>query len=675
MRYKIIYFIIAVFCLAGVSRLVDLQLVKGELYSEESRLKVIKTATIPAPRGEILDRNGKPLVKNKTGFSIEIHYVKDQSSAERNLVIARLHDTIFGAGEKIYDSFPLSADGESFVVSEKEIKTWKSNNGISENATANEVMNHFVDKYSIDNYYTSSQKRTIIGVRYEMERTAFSPNNPYTVASDVSQSVVTAIREKNDIFGGVVVSVVPVREYAQGTVAAHILGRVGKIYKEEYDQLKGKNYSMNDVIGKQGIEKYFEDYLRGVDGVSGVEQSIDGRRVHIVESVEPVAGNNVMLTIDSDLQAAAEQALADAIVRVRELSVDEPDNAGSDATSGALVAIDVNTGEILAIASYPTFNPATFNDDYNRLYADKDLPMFNRAIGGAYEPGSTFKMVTSIAALEEGIIGPADTIEDLGVYKFYKDYTPACWIYRSKEETHGHQNVTQALENSCNYYFYDVGRRAGIDVINKYASAFGLGENTGIELRNEENKGMLTSPADREARGKTWNPGDTLQVAIGQSDNMFTPLQLATYIATLANGGTRYEAHLVKNIRNPGTGEIVYEAQPKIVNNLDIAPENLQAVLNGMRNVTELGTASDVFVDFEIAVGGKTGTAEVSEGSDNAIFVGFAPFDNPQIAVCAVIEHGVHGSNAAYVVKDVINEYLNSSGGYVKANKKNVLTK
>ena len=676
MRYRIIYFIIAIFCFAALSRLVDMQLVRGEYYSEQSRQKLVKTSTVSAPRGEILDRNGQALVKNKTGFSVEIHYVKNQSESERNLVIARLYNEISGAGQKIYDSFPITADGATFALSDKEIKAWKKDKGFGENDSAQKVMKHYIELYGVEDFYTPSQKRAITGVRYEMERTAFSSNNPYLLASDVSQSVLTTIKEKNDMFSGVVVSVLPVREYTMGTTMAHILGRVGKIYKEEYEELiKNDDYSMNDVIGKQGIEKYFEKYLRGTDGVSGIEQSIDGRRVKIVESVPPVAGNNVLLTIDADLQKAAESALAKGIERVVELSEFEPENAGKDAASGALAAVDINTGEILALASYPSFNPATFNDDYNALSRDKTLPMFNRAIGGAYEPGSTFKMVTALAALEEGIISPEESIEDKGVYEYYKDYRPACWIYRSKNETHGYQNVTQALENSCNYYFYDVGRRVGIENINKYAVSLGLGQNTGIELENEENIGRLTSPEEREKNGQVWNPGDALQVAIGQSDNMFTPLQLANYIATLANGGTRYKAHLVKNIRNPQTGETVYEANAEALSKIDISAENLKAVLGGMKNVTELGTASDVFDGFSVAVGGKTGTAEVSDGSDNAIFVGFAPFDSPSIAVCAVIEHGAHGANAGYVVREVLDEYFNAPGGHVKINKKNVLTR
>lgn len=675
MRYKILYVIMAIFCIAVVLRLADLQLVRGEQYSHQSRQKLVKTSTISAPRGEILDRDGNAFVKNKTGFSVEIHYIKKQDDKEKNLVIARLYNEIVKTDDKLYDSFPLSEDGGEIILGEKEEAVWKEKYGIEPDADAKDVYEHFLKLYNVEDFYTKAQKRAIIGVRYEMERTVFSENNPYTLASNVSHAMATTVKERGDLFPGVVVTSQPVREYAMGNVGAHILGRVGKLYKEEYELLKDENYSMNDVIGKQGIEKYFEKYLRGEDGVGGIEQSIDGRKIDIVESTPPKSGNNVILTIDAQLQKVAEESLKSAIDRVREISEFEPENAGHDANAGAVAAVDVNTGEILAIASYPTYNPATFNEDYNTLYHDSALPMFNRAIGGGYEPGSTFKMVTALAALEDGIISADAQIEDKGVYKFYKDYQPACWIYRSREETHGHQNVAQALENSCNYYFYEVGRLTGIESINKYAKALGLGESTGIELENEENPGSLTSPESREKNGMVWQPGDTLQVAIGQSDNRFTPLQMANYIATIANGGTRYKAHLVKNIRNPITGENVYEAMPEVMNKIDMSPENRQALMRGMKNVIELGTASDVFTDFNIKVGGKTGTAEVSDGSDNAIFVGFAPYDDPKIAICVVIEHGAHGANAAYVVRDMLDEYFNGVGIQVKVNRKNVLVK
>ena len=491
----------------------------------------------------------------------------------------------------------------------------------------------------------------------------------------MGQIILTKVRETSAAYPGVVVSAAPVREYPLGSAAAHILGRTGKIYKEEYEQLRGQNYSMNDTIGKQGIEKCFESYLRGTDGVSGVEQSIDGTRVRLVESKPAVPGNNVALTLDAELQQSAEQALADAVQMIVEKSQYENNNAGKDAKSGALAAIDVNTGDVLALASYPSYNPATFNEDYEQLVKDDSLPMFNRAISGAYEPGSTFKMLTAIAALEENVITPSDQIEDLGIYKYYDDYQPACWIYKSRHETHGYQNVSQAIENSCNYFFYDVGRRTGIENIDNYAKKFGLGESTGIELSGEENRGRVASKENREKNGGIWNPGDTMQAAIGQSDNMFTPLQMANYIATIVNGGTRYKAHLVKNVRNTETGAVIYEAKPEVLDKIDLKEENYKAVMEGMRNVIELGTASTVFEGFDVPVGGKTGTAEVSDGSDNAIFVAFAPFDNPQIAVCAVIEHGAHGSNAGVAVKKVLDTYFHSATPPKALQEKNILTR
>ncbi|MBO4342522.1 MAG: penicillin-binding protein 2, partial [Clostridia bacterium] len=470
------------------------------------------------------------------------------------------------------------------------------------------------------------------------------------------------------------ISTSPVREFVNGSTAVHILGRTGKIYKEEYDELADKDYKMNDIIGKQGIEKYCESYLRGIDGLSGVEQSVDQSRVKIVESVAPKKGNNVILTIDVNVQKAAERALAETIQYIRYKSASENGN-GADANCGAIAAVDVNSGDIIAIASYPPYDPYTFDEDYAKLSSDRNLPMFNRAIGGAYEPGSTFKMLTAIAALEENVITPEDSIEDLGIYKYYEDYQPACWIYRSKKTTHGFQNVTEALENSCNYFFYDIGRRTTIEGINKYAKIFGLGESTGIELTSEENKGLLTSPEQREAEGKAWNPGDVLQVSIGQSRNMFTPLQLANYLATLVNGGTRYKTHLIKSVRDSETGEVLFENMPEIADSIEIKEENYKAVMQGMKNVIELGTASSVFDDFPIPVGGKTGTAEVTGGSDNAIFLGFAPFDNPTIAVCAVIEHGAHGTNAGLAVKTVLNSYFNSASEARLIEQKNVLTR
>lgn len=671
MRYRVLYFIVAFCCFMSFTRLIDLQLVHGDEYQQMSHERIVKTTAVAAPRGEILDRNGKPLVKNKTGFSIELHYIKGRKEPELNALICALCTLLEENGKRVVFSFPVSEENH-FTLSDDDILAWKKEKNFSEIATVDEVLDFYSKQYKVDDTYTPFQKRDIIGVRYEMERTGFSANTPYVFAEDIGEVLLAKIKEKNNQYPGVVVSAAPVRQYVEGSAAAHILGRTGKIYKEEYEELKDQNYSMSDIIGKQGIEKCFEQYLRGTDGISGVEQSLDGRRVKLIESVVPKPGNNVVLTLDVKLQKTAEQALSDTISMIKNKSGEGP---GYDAESGALVAIDVNTGDILAMASYPTYNPIYFNVDYEKLSHDKNLPMFNRAIGGAYEPGSTFKMLTAIAALEEGVITPNDYIEDKGIYEYYDDYQPACWIFRSKKVTHGYQNVSEAIENSCNYFFYDIGRRTGIENIDKYARLAGLGEATGIELSAEENTGRLASPEAREKNGGVWNPGDTLQTAIGQSDNMFTPLQIANYLATIVNGGTRYKTHIVKNVRSPENGKLLYEAKPEVVSKIEMKPENYRAVMEGMRNVLELGTASDVFDGFNISAGGKTGTAEVSGGSDNAIFVGFAPFDNPAIAVCAVVEHGAHGASAGYAVRAVLEEYFNTSETPRLVEKKNAFTR
>ena len=656
MRYRILYFLVALCCFVSFSRLIDLQLVHGEDYKQLSHERIVNTTSVAAPRGEILDRNGNPLVKNKTGFSLEIHYIKGRKEPELNALINSLCALLEENGKQVIFSFPVSEENH-FTLSDDDIVAWKKDKNFSEIATVNEVLDYYSKQYDVDSSYTKYQKRDIIGVRYEMERTGFSANTPYVLAEDIGEVLLAKIKEKSGQYPGVVISAAPVRQYVEGSMAAHILGRTGRIYKEEYEQLKDKNYSMNDMIGKEGIEKCFEEYLKGTDGINGVEQSLDGRRVKLIESVIPKPGNNVILTLDTNLQKTAEQALADTISMIKNKS---GGGSGHDAECGALAAIDVNTGEILALASYPSYDPAHFNENYEILSHDKNLPMFNRAIGGAYEPGSTFKMLTAVAALEEGVITPHDFIEDKGIYKYYEDYQPACWIYNSNHLTHGYQNVSEAIENSCNYFFYDIGRRTGIENIDKYARLAGLGEPTGIELVSEENTGRLASPEAREKNGEVWNPGDTLQTAIGQSDNMFTPLQMANYLATIVNGGTRYKAHLVKNVRSPENGKLLYEAKPEVLGQIQMKPENYKAVMEGMKNVLELGTASKVFDGFDISAGGKTGTAEVSGGSDNAIFVGFAPFDHPTVAVCVVIEHGAHGADAGYAVRAVLEEYFKS---------------
>lgn len=656
-RYRFIYFLVLVFAFLAIGKLVDLQIVNGKAYLEESRMRLVKTSAVKAPRGEILDRNGKSLVTNETVFAVRLYKTKGMEDGELNALLCRLTELVEADGVNLTDSFPVVSRG--FSLEGEALSKWKKTYGLAETADKAVAIAHFSERYGLGTGLSETMRRTILGQRYEMEQTGFSEDTAYTFAEGISHALMTKLMEQRQDFPGVVIETSPVRRFVNGTAAAHILGQTGKIYKEEYEKLREKNYAMNDIIGKQGIERYLEDSLRGTDGLNRVERDVDGQNVRTEEEKAPKMGDNVVLTLDLPLQQSAEQALLDAISYVRTESVNE-EGDGENAACGALAAVDVNTGEILALASCPTYDPSRFYEDYETLSSDKNLPMFNRAIGGAYEPGSTFKMATALAALEEGVITPNTIIEDLGRYKFYDDYQPVCWIYRGTGETHGPVNVSEALKHSCNYFFYDIGRRTTIDKMNTYAHLLGFGEPTGIELREEENIGKLASPAQSEKDGEKWVPGDTLQYAIGQSKNLFTPLQLANYLATIVNGGTRYKTHIVKAVRDSETGVLLQETKPTVLSQIDISPENRKAILEGMRDVVELGTASTVFQDFGVPVGGKTGTAEVPGRADNAIFVGFAPYDNPTIAVCAVIEEGVHGANAARAVRAVLETYFKS---------------
>ncbi|MBQ7950966.1 MAG: hypothetical protein IJ278_04525 [Clostridia bacterium] len=459
-------------------------------------------------------------------------------------------------------------------------------------------------------------------------------------------NVVTVIKENDKSYPGVNVMTSYNRLYPE-KVSPHVLGRVGLIYKEEYDKLKDLGYGYTDIIGKEGIEKVFDLELKGKDGVLKVEQNELGKitDTEVLKTAEP--GNDIILTIDLNLQKRAESALKDVIYNLRQTI--------HDVGGGAITVVDIHTGEILAIASYPDYDIETFLEDYDKNYKNPLMPFWNRAISGTYAPGSTFKILTSLAVLEEGIISTSEQIYDQGKYTYWKDYQPTCHVYPGN---HGYVNVSDAIKVSCNYYFYETGRKLGIEKLNEYAKKVGLGEYTGIEIPGEE-KGIVAGPEYRKKIDSVWYPGDTLQASIGQSDNLFTPLQLSNYIATVVNGGTRYEAHLLYKIKNYTTGEIT-EVQPKVVEQIEIQPQNYKAIMEGMRSVTEDGTASNVFQDFPIAVGGKTGTAEVP-GTNNGLFVAFAPYENPKIAISVVVEHGAHGNSIAPAAREVIEEYFKNA--------------
>lgn len=654
----IIYVFTALLAFLIVIRLIQLQVADGSEYAKKSESRLVRSVTVTAPRGEILDRNGRPLVTNRMGFSVQFQKTA-ASDSELNRTILAVISLMEEYDQPYIESLPLNDDGTDFTFTDyegkerdKKIESFCKKLKLDEN-TAEAAFTALCEKYGVDGGYTPEEKRKIISVRYEMELRDFSVSTPYTFATDVDSAVVMIIRERSMDFDGVNILTVPVREYANDGLAAHILGRVGIIYQEEYEALKDKNYGMNDIIGKDGMEKYLEDYIRGKDGRSSVEQTFKGKTASVNSEVAPIAGNDAMLTIDIDIQRAAEASLAETIT-----SLQNSNSRGSGASAGAVVAVDVNNGEVLALANYPSFNPKTFDEDYSELYKDPLKPMFNRAVSGAYEPGSTFKMLTAIAGLEENVISPSEIIEDKGVYEYY-DQKFNCWFYTDTGKTHGKVNVSDALRDSCNYYFYETGRRLGVNKLIEYGKKIGLGEYTGIEIEGET-KGILANP---EYKQKTfdvqWYPGDTLQMAIGQSFNLFSPLQLASYTATIANGGTRYQMHVLKNVRSRQTGEETVAGEAKVLGQIDMKESTKNAVFTGMRKVcTEGGTAANVFADYPIEVCAKTGSAQVSTGAANGIFVAFAPYDNPQIAVAVVVENAGSGNSIAPVARAVFDAYF-----------------
>jgi len=465
-----------------------------------------------------------------------------------------------------------------------------------------------------------------------MKEHQFSKNNPFIFSEDADFELVTKIKESPEKFPCIDILCQPVRKYFYPETAVHLIGRCGLISKEEYE--KNPEYQKTDYIGKQGAEKAFESYLKGTAGSRATEKSVRGKVRTFTESVPPVKGKTVALTIDLPLQTKVEEALDNTVKSI------------SGATGGAVVITDVNSGEVLALSSNPAYNIDEFNKNYTALSKNKNKPFFNRSISGLYEPGSTFKPIVAIAAMRCKNLLPEEKITTRGEYRYY-DRVFRCNIFRQTGKSHGRINVSEALGVSCNYFFYELGHRTGIEEIAKCASDFMLGQPSGIELKTEEAIGKIASPHNRATH---WYAGDTLQAAIGQSDNRFTPIALANYAAAIANGGSVYSAHVLKSVDGN-------ETKPEILNTVYMENEALDEVRRGMLYVTKQGTAKEIFKDFPVDVAGKTGSAQVLK-STNGLFIGYAPYNNPKIAFCAVIEGGGSGNAAASTIKEILSFYF-----------------
>ena len=660
LRYNILMAIVYIIGIILLLQLFNLQIVNGKEYREESNTRLTRETTIKAARGNILDSSGEKLVSTKLVYNVEIYKTKIDNETLNNSLLL-LATTLESNGDKYVDNFPITVNPYAFE-NEETAKTFKTSNKLDEGYDAEACFNYFKEKYKISNENVDEALKIMI-LRYEIEKDGYSNTKSVELASNISNASLAKINEMSTSFPGISTTSEPTIYYPYGTLASHILGYVGPISE---DELKGNEeiYDQNDVTGKTGIEQVFEKYLRGTDGVKQIDMSVDGIVTDEYVAEEAIAGNDIMLTIDADLQKITEDALANNIemMKTGELS------GATTASEGAAVVINVKTGEILAMASYPNYEPSLFVDgisteNWNNYLNDSSHPLINKAISSIAPPGSTFKMVTAIAGLESGAIDTSTKINDTGRYTYYRDYQPVCW----KRGGHGWINVTQAIESSCNYFFYETGRRTGIDRLAQVATAFGLGQKTGIELPSEE-PGILASRDTMDP----WVDGYTIQAAIGQLNNAFTPLQMAKYTAMVANGGKNIDVTIVKSITKADGTEVSRDEIDSYVNeklgisgnsgsDISISETNYQAIKEGMRGVTSdgSGTAYSYFKDFDIEVGGKTGSATTDTNHNaDAWFVGFAPFDDPEIAVAVYVKNGQHGNYTAPTAREIFEQYL-----------------
>ena len=672
LRYNIVTAITYIIGVILIVQLFNLQIVHGSQYREESNTRLTRESVLEADRGDILDRSGNVLVSSSQKFNLELYKTKVDKNT-LNDTILKIIQVLEKNNAGYTDYFPIKVNPFEYTISDDELAKWKKNNNIAENANAEQAFYTFKDKYKIQNENVE-EARKIMAIRYAIDQEGYSSTKSIVIAKDIPREAIAEFSEKSDDFPGINIAVEPVRQYKNGTLASHILGYASKISDDEYQSRKD-TYTQNDIIGKAGIESLFEEYLKGKNGIKQIDMAVDGTTTAEETAQEAVSGSNVVLTIDSKLQQITEQALADNIAKIK--------NGGFgkayDTRGGACVVMNVKTGEVLAMASCPNYNPQSFangisNEEWNNYNNNTEHPLVNKCIQSAYEPGSIFKMVTAIAGLESGNITLTERINDTGVYRKYGG-TWNCWYYTDYHRGHGYLNVLGAIEKSCNFFFIETADRMGIDTLDKYAKYFGLGKRTGIELPYET-AGTLASKNYVKSIGETWNPGDTLNAAIGQGYNRFTPLQMAKYVSIVANGGHKVNTTIVKTIQNPDGSEVSKDEINNFVkqklgledeedDGITLNSDYINAVKEGMKSVTSDngGTAAVRFRNFNISVGGKTGSAEAGKDANgrdivNAWFAAFAPYEDPEIAIVIMVENGGHGNYTAEAVRNIMAEYF-----------------
>lgn len=654
-------------------RLIFLQLVNGDDFKSQATNTTDYKFTVTAARGDIVDSRGERIATSVTGYNVVLNKLL-MGDEDLDGMLQKIVELLRANGESWNDTLlisqPDAAGNYTFTAEEgstrdqKALAAMKDNLGLQQYATANDVMEKLVEDYDLASFPLSWQ-RTLGGIHYEMQLQAFSNVNNFIMAENVSEATVATIKEHSLSLPGVEIVETSTRSYEQSTVLPHVLGRVGKITTEKWKvtdengqttyPLREKGYNMNDIIGISGLESAYEDELRGKDGVETITRNSDGVIVDTALTTVPEPGHTVQLTIDNRFQKAVDKVLASNIEMINRTY-----NANSTkAAAGAAVVVDVKTGAVLAASNYPSFDQNLYATQYSEYSADESLPLFNRALQGLYTPGSTFKPAVAIAALDTGLINRYSTVNCTRVYTYYKDYRPKC-------TQHGHGNgpidVVNAIKWSCNIFFNDVGRRLTSDVYDAYAYKLGLGQRTGVEV--SEATGHLTTKND-----SNYMESLDIQAAIGQGNTVVTPVQLATYAATIANRGTRYRTHFVKAILDSNTGEVLQETQPEVMDVIEDKGETFDLIQQGMIGVSQTISA---LANYPYTIACKTGTPQRSEGYysgssyrhyTNTMMIAYGPTEDAQIAIGIVVEYGGGGARAGNLVADIFNAYFAMQDG------------
>ena len=650
-----------------VGVLYNIQVNQHDYYLAKSIRTITRVETVEASRGVITDRSGRELVSSRSSYNLTFDSSLLSEEDDENLAILRLIKLCQSQQVGWTNNLPITSTAPfSYTLDKlddtqrsrfadflqkdlKRVSTNLSPDGITEELLnslgldAGSLVELLREKYEIPSSFSLSDARSVIGVQYELSIRQLVSTTAYAMVEDIDSAMISLLNDGN--YAGARITTSSVREYKTDS-AAHILGTVGPIWREEYLQLKDKGYGYNDRIGRSGVELAFEAYLKGTDGKRIVSTNADGKITGEYYEKEPQPGNTVELTIDLSLQKSVEDALAETVSAMSAKDGNTTRGAGA-------VVIKVGTGEVLALASYPDFDLSNYNQDYNILSTDLAKPLWNRATMGTYAPGSTFKPLTAVASLMEGIITPYQKLKTTGHWTYPGDPNSYanCWIYNSSRGNHGSINVSEAITVSCNYFFAQMGYYLGLDKLNEYATAFGLGEHTGIEIGDAAGNLAQNKAGENQA---PW-------AAFGQASYLFTPIQLANYIATLVSGGKHCEAHLLKAVKSYDNTQVLAVGNTDPKNTVDISGEALTAVKKGMHDLTTTGSLAPYFKDCVVDAGAKTGTAQVSKDTENnGVFVCFAPYDDPEIAVSIVIEQGGSGSALASTAVNILNAYFSA---------------